>query len=116
MTFHRKPLGLKGAPPAGRPDYLEAVHQLPCIICWSFGEIQDTPTTAHHPICGRYSQAKAPDICAIPLCHRHHQGHDLGDCSIHFHRAEWVRRYGPDTDYIAVTQDRLSHLMKGKDQ
>ena len=113
----RPPMGLKGTtrePKAKRPSgkdlaYLRALHQLPCVICENFGEIQTSPTTAHHTICGRYSQRKTPDRQAIPLCDGHHQGdHDTTKTAIHRDRAEWVRRYGPDTDYIAATQDAVA--------
>ena len=110
MTFNRAPLGLKPPKPKPRPDYLAAVRELPCIICQSFGYPQTTPTTAHHVICGRYGQRKTPDIMAIPLCHDHHQG----AVGIHTIRTAWVERYGPDTDYVAVTQDRLAHLLEAR--
>lgn len=96
--------------PKSKPDpkYLDAVRELPCCICDAFGELQLSPTTAHHPISGRHSQAKRPDRTAIPLCDGHHQGNwDDSKIAIHRDRADWECRYGPDTDYIAATQDRL---------
>ena len=113
MTYNRSPLGLKQPKPKPRPGYLAAVRQLPCCICEAFGEIQESQTTAHHPICDRHSQAKRPDETAIPLCDEHHQGlWSATKIAIHRDRAEWVRRYGPDTDWIAPTQDRLAHLLE----
>lgn len=99
----RPPLGLK--PPKAKPDpaYLAQVRLLPCCICEAFDGIGVFPSDAHHPICGRYSQAKVPDRMAIPLCHRHHLGPD----GIHASKDAWMARYGPDTDYIAGTQDRI---------
>ena len=89
-------------------EYLSAIHQLPCVVCDAFGEPQSSPTQAHHTICGRYSARKTPDKQAIPLCEGHHQGmFDTSKTAIHRGKKSWVSKYGPDTDYIAVTQDRL---------
>lgn len=104
-------LGLKGASreartkrPTGKdPAYLAAIHDLPCVICAEWGFPQTTDTEAHHTICGRYSQRKTPDRQAIPLCQHHHTGAD----GIHTRRAWWVESFGPDTDYIARTQDLI---------
>lgn len=106
---------LAGLPPLGQkvrhknaPGHLERVRLLPCIICVSFGEMQRSPTEAHHPICGRHSTEKVPDHEAIPLCHGHHTGDmDTSKLAIHRNRAAWVEAYGSDRDYIAVTQDML---------
>lgn len=119
-NFAGKPaLGLKGTQPkpqkrdtGKRPDYLRAVRELPCCICAAWGMPQLSPTTAHHPICGRYSQRKVPDVMSIPLCDGHHQGNfDRSKIAIHSHRALWVATYGPDTDWIAGTQDQLARLL-----
>lgn len=99
--------GLKQAKAKPRPDYLAAVRRLPCVICEAYGERQDTPTTAHHVIMGRYGTRKTPDTASIPLCHTHHQGRD----GIHTRPSWWREKYGLDTDYTAVTQDRLAHLL-----
>lgn len=56
-------------PPAGRsPKYLEAVRQLPCLIC------RRTPCDAAHVSfgTGRGKGQKASDFRAVPLCHNHH--------------------------------------------
>ena len=99
MSFHGNgPLGLKQPKAKPRPGYL---------VCQAYGEPQTEPTAAHHVIHGRYGQRRTPDIQAIPLCWRHHQGPD----GVHTHPAEWKARYGLDVDYIAVTQDRLAHLI-----
>ena len=99
--------GLKQPRPQARPDYLAAVRQLPCIICETYGERQDTPTAAHHVIMSRYGTRKTPDTDSIPLCYRHHQGQD----GIHTRPAWWREKYGLDTDYTARVQDRLAHLL-----
>jgi hypothetical protein len=89
-------------------DYLAQVHELPCCICEAFGEIQLSPTQAHHPICGRYSQKRAPHHDAIPLCEGHHQGDfDTSKTAIHRGKKTWMAKYGSDRDYIDVTRDKL---------
>lgn len=91
------------------PAYLARVRELPCCICEAFGEVQTSPTTAHHPIHGRYSGRKRPDREAICLCDGHHQGtFDTSKLAIHRAPEQWREAYGPDTDYIATTQDRLA--------
>lgn len=104
----KPPLGLKDAPAEDRPDYLAAVRNLPCCICAAWGLPQYGRSHAHHAICGRYGQTKSPDVMAIPLCWDHHQG----PSGIHTQRAAWVAKHGPDTDWIAGTQDRLAHLLR----
>lgn len=108
----KPPLGLKAAPAAPDPDYLDKVRHLPCCICEAFGEDQNSPTEAHHTKCGRYGRDKTPDRQAIPLCHSHHnklRPYPGDEDKIGYHNAQeqWEALYGPDTDYIAVTQDRL---------
>nr|WP_234967671.1 hypothetical protein [Pontibaca methylaminivorans] len=74
---------------------------------------QATPTAAHHVICGRYGQRKTPDTSAIPLCEGHHQGQwDTTKLAIHRDRSAWVEAYGPDTDFVAATQDALAHILE----
>ena len=102
-------MGQKPAKAKARPDYLAAVRELPCAICANWGFPQQSTTAAHHVICGRYGQRKTPDIMAIPLCWNHHQGPD----GIHTRREWWVEQFGPDTDFIAATQDALAHLLEG---
>lgn len=115
---NRGSMGLKGAVdgqivdgPHKDPAYLADLHLLPCVICKRFALAQQTPTQAHHTICGRFSSEKTPDGDAIPLCEGHHQGmFDTSKIAIHRQRAEWERRYGLDTDYIAVTQAVVKRL------
>lgn len=102
------PLGQKQQKSKPRPDYLAAVRELPCCICYHFGFPQIGPSYAHHTICGRYSQRRTPDTQAIPLCYCHHQG----AMGIHTSPKWWVSEFGPDTDFIAGTQDQLAHLLR----
>jgi hypothetical protein len=98
----------KPAKAKANPAYLAKVRALPCCICQAFGEMQTSPTEAHHVICGRYGTRKTPDEMAIPLCRGHHLGDfDTSKLSVHRDRAAWVQKYGPDIDYIAATQDAI---------
>ena len=92
-------------------EYLADVRRLPCVICDAFGFHQQSPTEAHHTICGRFGQDKTPDREAIPLCDGHHQGKfDRGRIAIHEDKALWQDHYGSDRDYIAITQDAVARL------
>ena len=103
MTFNRwtephfKPPKITNGTAAGL-KHMGRVKQLPCVCCGA------TPTSAHHCISGRYSQAKASDYDTIPLCYEHHQG----ATGIHANKAAWEATYGLDTDYLAVTRDMLA--------
>lgn len=97
--------------PPANPEYLQRVRELPCCICEAFGEVQLSPTQAHHTICGRFGSLKTPDECAIPVCEGHHLGLlDTSKVAIHNGKKTWVEKYGPDTDYIATTQDKIGDL------
>ena len=103
-----KPPYQKAGKAAKDPFYLELVRQLPCCICAAFGMVQTTPTEAHHPICERHSNEKAPDREAIPLCNGCHSGDfDTSKTAIHRGKKTWMAKYGSDRDYIAGTQDKL---------
>lgn len=105
----RPPLGLKAERQPKNPAHMARVAKLPCVICWAHGEQQQSPTTVHHVICGRYGNRKAPDTFTIPLCEGHHQGNfDTSKVAIHRDRAEWVSLYGEDTEYLPVVADMLA--------
>lgn len=106
--MHKPPLGLKAGKAKPDPDYLAEVRALPCCICEAFGYPQTHPTQAHHPICDRHSNERAPDHEAIPLCEGHHQGDfDTTKTAIHRDRALWVEWYGSDREWIAPTKDKI---------
>ncbi len=104
---NRPPLGLKADKAPADPAYLARVHELPCCVCEAFGERQTTPTEAHHPIHGRFSQRKTPDRMAVPLCRAHHRTGEGGKTALHNEPTKWKRLYGQDHDYTAATQDKL---------
>jgi hypothetical protein len=96
---HRPPLGLKAAPPRRDKAMLDRIRALPCVIC-----NQPGPSHAHHVISGRYSQRKAGDDKAIPLCWNHHQGPE----GIHTNKAAWEAAHGPDTGFLPMVADILA--------
>jgi NAD-dependent SIR2 family protein deacetylase len=81
------------------PSYLRNVRALRCVICFR------QPCEAHHPIYRRFSQARVPDEMAIPLCPSCH-------AELHRDKKAWFAKYGPDTDFVAATQDALAHLLR----
>lgn len=105
----RGPLGLKEPKQGKDPARLAAIHDLPCAICWNYGEPQNSPTQAHHTIHGRYGTRKSPDSMTISLCEGHHQGLvDTSKVALHREPDEWKRKYGSDVDWIHWTTERLN--------
>ena len=108
MNIPRRPIYEKPAKVGPNLAYLALVRQLPCCVCERFGMRQMSPTAAHHPIHGRYGNEKVPDTDAIPLCEGHHQGSwDTSKIAIHRGQESWEAAYGPDTDYVAATRERV---------
>lgn len=105
----------KAGKPAKDRDYLRKVRTLPCCICTNFDMMQTSTTDAHHTKSGRYGSEKTPDRQAIPLCKCHHQGlrFDRDKSKVAFHQGQetWESLYGPDTDYIAGTQDAVEMML-----
>lgn len=104
----KPPLGQKAPKAAPDPAYLAKVRALRCCICVNFGEMQTTPTEAHHPIHGRFSQRKTPDRMAIPVCRAHHRTGEGGKVAIHHEPTKWKRLYGEDHLFTAATQDAMA--------
>lgn len=97
---NRPPLGLKKPKPKKNPMFLKNVRQMKCCVCERFKEVQQSPTTAHHPIHDRHSFRKRSDDEAIPLCEGHHQGlWDNSKIAIHKEPKLWQETYGPDWSY-----------------
>lgn len=113
----QKPVQQKPQREAKDPAYLGKVRALPCCVCVAFGLFQTSITEAHHTIFKRFGTLKTPDRQAIPLCQCHHQGlrfdRDKTKLAIHRSHDAWVAAYGPDTDYIAATQDAILETNEG---
>lgn len=99
---------LKGEAAQKDPAYIRDLHELPCVICDAFGEVQLSATAAHHWIMERFGNLRTPDREAIPLCEGHHQGaFDTSKVAIHKNPKRWRELYGADHDYIKATQNRM---------
>ena len=95
------PLGLKQPKAKKDPKHLARLREEPCCICQRFGEIQRSPTQAHHCIHDRYGTRKRSDAEAIPLCEGHHQGlMDTSKLALHREPLRWREVYGPDWAYV----------------
>ena len=95
----------KPAPPPEVASYKSDIHKVDCVICKAFGLRQESPTTMHHWIMGRYSQRKTPDLEAIALCDGHHQANfDDSKIAIHSEPKKWKAAYGKDNAWIEATQ------------
>lgn len=96
----KPPLGLKKQKAKKNEKYLNEVREKPCCICQAFNEVQQSPTTAHHPIHDRHGTRKRSDSTAIPLCEGHHQGlWDKTKIAIHKEPKLWRDKYGADWSY-----------------
>lgn len=101
----KKPLGLKKAKPSKDKNYLQWLREQPCCVCSRFGEIQHSPTQAHHCIHDRFGTEKRPDREAIPLCEGHHQGlWDRTKIALHQNPRRWRETYGPDWSYVQLIE------------
>jgi len=108
MNITGRPIYDKPAKSGKDPEYLARVRELPCVICFEFGEAQQSPTAAHHVIHDRFGARKTPDRMAIPLCEGHHQGlFDTSKTAIHQEPQKWRGQYGADHDWVSWTQDKL---------
>jgi hypothetical protein len=97
----RPPLGLKTKTQKKDKKHLDYIRSLPCCVCKAFGEVQLSPTTAHHTIHDRFGTHKRSDSLAIPLCEGHHQGlWDTSKLAIHKHPNRWKERYGADYNFL----------------
>ena len=101
----RPPLGLKQPKAKKDEKYLQEIREQNCIVCDTHGEVQQSPTTAHHPIHDRHGTRKRSDSTAIPLCEGHHQGlWDNTKIAIHKEPKLWREKYGPDWSYAPFTE------------
>ena len=108
MNLTGKPVAPKEARTGRDSAYLGLVASLPCCICEAFGEMQLSPTQAHHCIHDRFSTRRTPDRMAIPLCEGHHQGlFDTSKLALHQSPQKWREAYGADHEWIAPTQDKI---------
>lgn len=91
-------------------EHLGRVRSLPCIVCEMRGEMQTSPTEAHHlkhdPITGHplgLSQ-KGNGFTTIPLCAGKHHWNGV---QVHMGSREFESRYGNELGLLARTYERL---------
>lgn len=109
-------MNLMNKPPTGQkeekippdPDYLDAVRQLPCVICgWAGGcdphHCKDKPKYGDEKVYKRLPSMgqRSHDHDAIPLCRNCHE-------FFHLHRSEFKARHGVDYQFILLTRAALS--------
>jgi hypothetical protein len=51
-------------------DYIERIHELPCVICWKRLGVKTYGVHAHHVGTGM----ERDDFAVVALCPEHHQG------------------------------------------
>ena len=101
----KPPLGLKKPKAKKDKNYLQWLREQPCCVCARWGEIQHSPTQAHHCIHDRFGTEKRPDREAIPLCEGHHQGlWDRTKIALHQNPRRWKETYGPDWSYVQLIE------------
>lgn len=96
----KPPLGLKKPKNKKNIGFLMWIREQKCCVCQRFGEVQQSPTQAHHPIHDRFGTNKVADGLSIPLCEGHHQGMlDTSKIALHREPKLWRETYGPDWSY-----------------
>lgn len=106
--MNKPPMGQKKPKEGKDPARLEAVGNMPCVICREHYERQQSITQVHHCIHGRYGTKRAPDSMTIPLCEGHHQGLlDTSKVALHRQPDLWRDLYGDDTDWLSWVEERL---------
>lgn len=110
--------GLAPRPKTGKPikdlKHLARVAQLPCVICYTYGLQQVSPTQVHHCCHDRFGTLRESDRATIPLCEGHHQGlRDTSKIAIHREKQAWRDRYGPDYAYLPWVKAQLDEMEIG---
>lgn len=103
---------LKGRlPTSGERKYMDAVSQLPCVACEIEG-LGASPAELHHPFGKTKSGAH---YSVIPLFFNHHRhGADNEQfTSRHPYKARFEERYGPETQLVIITRQRLRDRGQG---
>lgn len=72
-------------PTVEEKQWLDAVAQLPCIVCEMFHDVDDTPAEIHHLSGQRCYEAH---LKSIPLCTKHHRIKD------NQHPSRWISFHG----------------------
>ena len=85
-----------GKPTKAQQARHDRLREFGCVCCWLDSGITGTPASIHHiNDTGRNISHDA----TIPLCARHHQGHDGGP-GIHSHPLEFRGTYGTELELL----------------
>jgi len=98
ISFFKAPKPPAAEKRAGK-EHMKKVKMCRCVICGSY-----PPNDAHHCFCDRYSGKRTSDWQVIPLCKTCHQD---GPLAIHNDKKGWVKRNGPDWEFIPLVFDML---------
>lgn len=79
---------------AAERAHLDAVAQLPCLICGAW------PVELHHLRTGQGMGQRASHFEVLPLCPYHHRYGGFG-VAIHGGTQEFQRNYGSETELLA---------------
>lgn len=89
------------------PERLAAIHELPCVVCFTNRTEQTSRTIAHHKI-GLGLGKKASDLLTMALCDDHHNNYNPE--SIHvMPLAKWEAKYFTQDELILLTNKMLNN-------
>ena len=88
------------------PKRLKAIHNLPCVVCFSNNVKQSARTIAHHKI-GMGLGKKASDLLTMALCEN---CHTKGANAIHaIPLNQWEKMFFTQDECIELTNKMLSY-------
>ncbi len=85
-------------------SHLATIGAMPCVLCELLGQRQASKTDAHHIRTGQGKSQRAPDVLAIPLCHK---GCHQGPHGIHGDRALFKQAKVTELDLLGIVFSRL---------
>ena len=89
------------------PKRLAAIHNCPCVICFTKGLTQTSKTIAHHSI-GNGLGLKVSDLKTMAICENHH---NKGPEGIHnMPLAQFEEKYFTQDELIELTNRMLENL------
>jgi hypothetical protein len=86
-------------------DHYSAVAEMGCIVCKMRG-LGNTPAELHHP----WGRKGDNERKVLPLCFSHHRSGVKTDLFVsrHPYKKEFERRYGTETELLAMVDKWLS--------
>jgi len=86
------------------PKRMEAIHNIPCSLCYLKGWTQKTITTAHHKH-GEGMGLKVSDLLTCSLCASHHQTGQ--DAFHHIGRVAFEKKFNTTQDDLILLTNKL---------